>query len=319
MIPRWFPEPPESGGSRPALPYGREPPTGPHRTHPKTRAQGTTQGTTHPTPTGAPLDSLWQHPHQRPPRLATTPNDPPHHTHHHTTRRPPRCWGDPVTGVGVVSPREGEVHPVSGRVAPPGRVWCHARNRSGKQCGHLAIPGGRVCAQRHGGSAPQVARKAGERLARQRVEGSVGAIVEELQLDAAGMDPVEILLVAVRRSHAMATVLDWLVGDLPSLTVTTDDGGGHPDVAVQLLREWNDAAARHSKLALDAGVEERRVRLAESDVTDLVGVLRGVASGLLEVACAVVPGAADALRAAWADSLAGLVDRELAPLTGGGA
>lgn len=202
--------------------------------------------------------------------------------------------------------------------APDGRVWCRARSKStGRYCRKVAVPGATVC-RIHGGSAPQVRRKAGERLARQRVEGSIGQLVDELQVEAEGMDPVEILLAAVRRSHAMATVLDWLVGDLPSLTDTVgEDAHGVPDVMVTMLREWNDAAARHSKLALDAGVEERRVRLAEGDVSDLVGVLKGVSSGLLEVACSVVPGAAEALRAAWADSLAGLVDRELAPLTGG--
>jgi hypothetical protein len=41
---------------------------------------------------------------------------------------------------------------------------CKAHSRSGKQCGNAPIMGGMVC-RMHGGSAPQVKRKAAERLA----------------------------------------------------------------------------------------------------------------------------------------------------------
>lgn len=44
---------------------------------------------------------------------------------------------------------------------------CSATNRQGNQCGKAAIKGGSVC-RMHGGAAPQVQRKAAERLAEAR-------------------------------------------------------------------------------------------------------------------------------------------------------
>jgi len=45
----------------------------------------------------------------------------------------------------------------------PVDLHCTATNRQGKRCGRYPIPGGTVC-KFHGGGAPQVKRKAEERL-----------------------------------------------------------------------------------------------------------------------------------------------------------
>lgn len=57
-------------------------------------------------------------------------------------------------------------------------------------------------------------------------------------------------------------------------------GDGKPHVLVAMLGEWEDRLARLSKLAIDAGVEERRVKIAEDLGRTIVGVLQGVLSDL---------------------------------------
>lgn len=52
---------------------------------------------------------------------------------------------------------------------------CRATNRQGKQCGRFPIPGGAVC-RLHGGAAPQVQKRAKERLA-----GLVDPAIDRLQ------------------------------------------------------------------------------------------------------------------------------------------
>lgn len=47
---------------------------------------------------------------------------------------------------------------------PMGAEKCTATNRQGNRCGRYPIPGGTVC-RNHGGAAPQVQKKAAERLA----------------------------------------------------------------------------------------------------------------------------------------------------------
>lgn len=58
---------------------------------------------------------------------------------------------------------------IRGKNAKPGptvpdKRQCTAHNRAGKRCGKTPIVGGTVC-RLHGGAAPQVAKKAAERLA----------------------------------------------------------------------------------------------------------------------------------------------------------
>lgn len=48
-----------------------------------------------------------------------------------------------------------------------------------------------------------------------------------------------------------------------------------------MLADWTDRHARVCKLALDAGVDERRVRIVEAQAEELVGVLHGVGAALL--------------------------------------
>ncbi len=67
--------------------------------------------------------------------------------------------------VGEAGSRHLRLYPVE--AVDPMENRCHATNRRGNQCAKPAIQGGTVC-RMHGGAAPQVQRKAAERLAEAR-------------------------------------------------------------------------------------------------------------------------------------------------------
>lgn len=172
---------------------------------------------------------------------------------------------------------------------------CTAKNRRGVQCGNSAVPGATVC-RLHGGAAPQVRRAAARRLQATHLEGSIGAMLAELEADALDVSPVAVLLEQVARTHAMVQVLGALVGELDptraaeaaELMGTTSGrlygrnhlGDGAPHVLVEMYATWIDRATRASKLACDAGVEERLVALAEDQAKLMAEVMRAFAVAL---------------------------------------
>jgi hypothetical protein len=162
-------------------------------------------------------------------------------------------------------------------------VRCKAKaNRTGARCGNWPIRGAVVC-HKHGGSSPQVRAAARRRLQRQQLDGDLGKLLAELEIDAAERHPVQLLLDALARTWSMVNVLGALVGGLG--TDATGSGGlagpnhlgdGAPHVLVDMYGVWLDKAARTSKLALDAGVEERAVRIEEERGRLIADVFRQV-------------------------------------------
>lgn len=176
----------------------------------------------------------------------------------------------------------------------PFRAKCTAISKStGKQCTHWAIRGGTVC-RHHGGGAPQVRAAANRRLEAAELarltERSADALLIELEQDAAGRSPAEILLDAVYRCYAMVQLLGATVGALqiPSpgeaipeqgastLYVAGHVGTGHPHVALALYETWLERAARTAKLALDAGVAEALVRIEQDKGRLLAQIISAV-------------------------------------------
>jgi hypothetical protein len=52
------------------------------------------------------------------------------------------------------------------------------------------------------------------------------------------------------------------------------------NVWVRLYQEWHDRLVRVAKTAIDAGVEERQVRLAEAQAQRLAAVIRAILTDL---------------------------------------
>lgn len=161
------------------------------------------------------------------------------------------------------------------------RRKCAKKTRSGKPCNRWAIKGGKVCPM-HGGSAPQVKAAAARRLAIVKVQEYMTNQNDGLPL----VDPLKGLLRQIQLSARMVEILTSLVNDLEvgeegrtfhplenRLVVANHQGDMRQHVFVQMYGEWSDRHARHCKMALDAGVAERQVQIAEEQGQLIVRLL----------------------------------------------
>lgn len=126
----------------------------------------------------------------------------------------------------------------------------------------------------HGGASPN-GRKAGER---ERVMSEIASLLEAERIDSD--DPIEGLAEAERRARTMGRVLERVVSELEQWWGPNRLGDVVPHVAVDLLAQWTDKSARVSKLAIDAGLEERRTALSERQGEMLAAVLRTLLASL---------------------------------------
>ena len=172
---------------------------------------------------------------------------------------------------------------------------CGAKKRDGEPCGAVPIRGGRRCV-RHGGKAPQVKAAAELRLATAAAQKQLETAVRTLGLPV-DIDPGKALLDEI---HWTAGHVAWLrekvqelqaedlvwgrekhedgVGPQGIVDVTTEKAG--PSVWYELYLKERDHLAKVSALALRAGIEERKVKLAESQGALVADVIRRVLDAL---------------------------------------
>ena len=169
-------------------------------------------------------------------------------------------------------------------------MQCTATARSGTQCRRPAMRGGRVCAS-HGGKSPQARTAAARRLAEEKAAKAMRLFTEPVDIDPARA-LVELVQwtageVAYWREQVRALAAD----DADALTwgVTRVKEGGDdrgvtmeaaPNIAYRMLTDAQDRLAKYAAAALKAGVEERRVRLAEDQGALVAQVIRAVLEDL---------------------------------------
>lgn len=187
-----------------------------------------------------------------------------------------------------------------------GRLICGARNKKQEPCGLGPVPGATRCG-RHGGKAPQVQKKAAERLAEEKAKNVMTTAVRTLGLPV-DVDPGKALLDEI---HWTAGHVAWLrekvqelqsedlvwgrekhedgVGPQGLVDVTTEKAV--PSVWYELYMKERDHLAKVCALALRAGIEERKVKLAESQGALVADVIRRIldALGLTPAQQALVP------------------------------
>lgn len=163
---------------------------------------------------------------------------------------------------------------------------CTARSQqSGERCRQRPMAGAPVC-QTHGGRAPQVRAKAKLRVLEQRARQTAAALIVAYEGEVSG-DPLQSLLrmvhTAARAERAYAELLQSEVGPTPLMEVDFGKAGGLRLEAHPYLRLWNeerDRLAKVSKAALDAGVSEREVQVAEEQAERVVTIIVGVIDAL---------------------------------------
>lgn len=180
-----------------------------------------------------------------------------------------------------------------------------------RPCRQAPRIGQQVC-NAHGGRSPQAIAATEQRAELDRIAGQVAELLDHY--DQPDEHPLEGLLAVVRRTGAMVRVLEHLVRGLDlhpivSVEVVGDGynaggdtgerwrtennalygadskGDGKPHVLVEMYRVWTADHAKACKLALDAGVDERRLRLEEAEVDQLfLALTRALQTAGLSVA-----------------------------------
>ncbi|HET7398979.1 MAG TPA: HGGxSTG domain-containing protein [Intrasporangium sp.] len=175
-----------------------------------------------------------------------------------------------------------------------GRALCGAKTRNGGTCRKAPLAGATRCAN-HGGKSPKAQAKARERLAVQAAEREVARLGARRDIH-----PAEALLELVHWTagevdYWRARVVDLADTNEDALTwgrsSETDKGSGEfpgtettseaaPNIAYRMLTDASNRLAAYAAAALKAGVDERRVRLAESQGQLVAEVIRGILADL---------------------------------------
>lgn len=155
--------------------------------------------------------------------------------------------------------------------------------RGGGPCLNAPIPGGTTC-RWHGGNSPQAQAKAAERRIEAQAREDVARFAARTDLH-----PAEALLelvhhqagiVAYWRSRVDQVEEEHLTWGTTRIKEGGDDRGttqeAKPHIAYVLLREAQRDLADYATAALKAGVEERRVQLAERQGSLVADVIRRI-------------------------------------------
>lgn len=159
--------------------------------------------------------------------------------------------------------------------------------RHGGPCGKQPIKGSTVC-YLHGGSARQVKAAAADRIAHATATAEAARFAARTDIH-----PAEALIELVHYQAGIVTywrtrVEDVTDQDLTWGTTKTKTGGddhgttqeAKPHIAYTLLVEAQDKLATYAAAALKAGVDERRVRLAETQGAAVAHAIRAILDAL---------------------------------------
>lgn len=151
---------------------------------------------------------------------------------------------------------------------------CSAKSsRTGERCRCWPMKGQKVCAN-HGGKAPRARAAATRRL---ELVGAEKA-VQTYGLPA-DVEPLEAILGELHRTAGHVHWLGAIVGQLPDAMESTMFGQ-QVSVWIKAYREERSHLVAVAKACLTAGIEERRVRLAEKQAELIATAFRGFAVDL---------------------------------------
>lgn len=172
-------------------------------------------------------------------------------------------------------------------------------DRAGQRCRRLPVVGSTICMV-HGGANKAIRKKGRERRAKELAERELVELGHQIE----GTDPTLALLGLVAEAAGNVAFLRRKVQQLEQgyvgrvyrerIAEDEDDpgepgqgivgpnhlGDGAPHVYLVLYADWSDRLARYSKMAIEAGIVERQVQLAERQGELIAQVIRGVLGDL---------------------------------------
>ena len=175
-----------------------------------------------------------------------------------------------------------------------GRLICGARKKNNDPCASSPAPGATRCG-RHGGNSPRAKAAAGKRVAEAELAQKVGTLgIREKYPD---VDPGQALLTEIQISHAH---VQWLrakvaeiepneliwgttktesgIGPQGPVYMTVQEAGFH--TWYQLYTKEREHFAKLTTMALKAGIEARKIQLAERTGEMVAGAIQRILDGL---------------------------------------
>lgn len=153
---------------------------------------------------------------------------------------------------------------------------CTAKKTNGEPCKAWAIKGLDKCRVHCGEKLEKAKAKGAKNLALKKV-GEMLAAVRKVSAD--DVNPLDELLGVIAEEAREMALLTDLVGDLEteeaqdkSLYGPNHTGDQVPHVLKKMLDDTRDRLAKHCKMALDAGVAERQVQIAEEQGAQIAQV-----------------------------------------------
>ena len=138
--------------------------------------------------------------------------------------------------------------------------------------------------QFHGGASMNGNKAAVREQNKAAVREQMASLATEVDVD-----PLDVLLGAIRRAWGAVQWCGSVIGQIEQSLLLARQAGDLETVVIQEKRliafqaiygEWIDRGAKHSKLALDAGVNERLVRQVEQQANLLASVIKAVLGDL---------------------------------------
>lgn len=180
---------------------------------------------------------------------------------------------------------------------PSGQRRCWGRKNTGDQCGQIAMRGQNVC-KNHGGKAPQNLAKAEERLTEERARVLVETYGRKIETTAS-----EALLDEVKWSAGHVAWLRQRVQEIESAAAVVGTDSGHPlvwgitkeksggedrgttteaapNVWLKLYQQERTHLVKVCSEAIRAGIEERRIKLAEQEGALVAQAIRAILTDL---------------------------------------
>jgi hypothetical protein len=180
---------------------------------------------------------------------------------------------------------------------------CGAKTKSGAPCKKPPMKGATRC-RRHGGASPNAQAAAQDR----RAERAAGRELARIGITSRDIHPAEALIELVQFTAGEVDYWRRRVSEIDDTDLTWgttrvkeggDDRGttqeAKPHIAYVMLQQASDRLASYAAAALRAGVEERRVRLAEQQGALVAQAIRNILDALqltpaqLELVPTVVP------------------------------
>lgn len=191
-----------------------------------------------------------------------------------------------------------------------GKLICGAKKKNLEPCGAPPLKGGKRC-RNHGGASQQAKAAADRRLAEMEAQRELDKAVVTLGLPQ-DIDPGKALLDEIARTYGAVKWLEAKVRELEPdqlvWGVTQTEVGVGPEGLIdkttekaefnawyRLYCEERDRLSRVAALALKAGIEERRIKLAESQGDLVAQAIRSILDALnltpqqLELVPVIVP------------------------------